>query len=696
MQRLCLASALLLAVSCGASPETQPEYAPLSPARDGEFQRTMDAIATFEDRRDDGGGDLERLASSNELDVKLRAVTALGRMPYPELGDRVSDALVRAVGDVRAEVRARAAFGLGLRADPGTERALLAAMKDKDERVRARAVEAGSRYESRGVREEVLYALSDPSPLVRAEAALAPHRWEANTEAAAVVDSALANVAAKAPAELRNERFGLPEDTQLNPQTEDPEVIWRALFSLGRRKAERGRPVFYLWARAPHSVEARLFATIGIASLEGSSPECMQALREGLVDEDPRVAVEAARGLGRFPQAASLEPMAGAATHPSVQVRAAVAEALGEFRGHRESARAVLNELLVDASPMVRGEALVSTTQLFSDAFAADLELRSLDGDPRLRRAVARAAQHLSPPSALALLDRLVKDPVYSVAFEATRGLGMFLEEGGRERARGLLTSEDGGQRLAAVLALQEGPTAADLAALLKAYTGARGDLAGELEYEILTAAAQVRDDRAFEILVTGARSRRPYTREVARRLLEEHYPGVARGAETPLPPRRGDVPSIDPTAPAPVVEVRTERGTLVFELAPEVAPLHVYNFLTLARQGAYNGLDFHRVVPDFVVQGGDYRGDGNGAKSWRGEPLRAEFSSRKFGTGALGMPRNADPDSGGSQFFVTHRPTPHLDGRYTLFGELRQGQEVLQRLELGDRIVDIRVRGEL
>lgn len=696
MQRLRLALVLFLAAGCGASPEPRQDYAPLSPARQGEFQRAMDAIATFEDRRDDGGGDLERLASSNEVDVKLRAVRALARMPFPELGGRVSDALVRASSDVHAEVRAAAVFGLGLRADPETERAVIAALRDEDEAVRARAVEAGSRFKSRGVREEVLYALSDPSVLVRAEAALAPHRWDTKTAAAAVVDSALANVAAKAPAEWRNARFELPEDTELNPETEEPEVIWRALFSLGRRKAERGRPVFYLWARAPYSVEARLFATIGIASLERSTPECMQALREGLDDEDARVAVEAVRGLGRFPEAASLESLAIAAAHDSAQVRTAVASALGEFAAHRGSARAILDGLLVDASPMVRAEALVSTAKLEGDAFAADLELRSLDADARLRRAVARAAGHLSAPSALALLDRLMADPVHSVAVEATAGLGKFLDQGGRDRARRQLASEDPGQRLAAVLALREAPVAGDLEGLLKTFSSSRGELAGEIEYEVLETAALVRDDRAYEILLAGSRSRRPFTREVANRLLEENYPGIARAASSALPPRRGAVPSVDALAPAPIVEVRTERGTLVFELAPEVAPLHVFNFLTLVRQGAYNGLDFHRVVPDFVVQGGDHRGDGNGAKSWRGEPLRAEFSPRKFMTGSLGMPRNADPDSGGSQFFVTHRPTPHLDGRYTWFGELRQGLDVLQRIELGDRIVDVRVRGEL
>ena len=130
----------------------------------------------------------------------------------------------------------------------------------------------------------------------------------------------------------------------------------------------------------------------------------------------------------------------------------------------------------------------------------------------------------------------------------------------------------------------------------------------------------------------------------------------------------------------------------MVFELLPAEAPLHVHSFTKLVEAGHYDGLVFHRVVPDFVIQGGDYRGDGNGAQPARGEALRQEFTPRKYVRGSLGMPRNEDPDSGGSQIFVTHRPTPHLDGQYTLFGELRAGGEVLDRIEAGDHIQGVRL----
>ena len=139
-----------------------------------------------------------------------------------------------------------------------------------------------------------------------------------------------------------------------------------------------------------------------------------------------------------------------------------------------------------------------------------------------------------------------------------------------------------------------------------------------------------------------------------------------------------------------PIVEIETTKGTMVFELYPEDAPLHVVSFLELVGAGHYDGLDFHRVVPNFVIQGGCPRGDGNGGGTWLGpaDALPAEFNPRPYARGVLGMPRNQNPDSNGSQIFVTHRPTPHLDGRYVVFGALLDGYDALDTIEVGDEIV--------
>ncbi len=130
-------------------------------------------------------------------------------------------------------------------------------------------------------------------------------------------------------------------------------------------------------------------------------------------------------------------------------------------------------------------------------------------------------------------------------------------------------------------------------------------------------------------------------------------------------------------------VEIRTPRGTVTVRLACPLAPLTCLNFLNLAGQGFFDGLNFHRVVPDFVVQGGDPKGDGSGGP---GYAIRDEINRLRYNRGVVGMAL-AGADTGGSQFFITLSPQPHLDGGYTAFGEVIAGAEVLDRIQLGDRI---------
>jgi len=130
-------------------------------------------------------------------------------------------------------------------------------------------------------------------------------------------------------------------------------------------------------------------------------------------------------------------------------------------------------------------------------------------------------------------------------------------------------------------------------------------------------------------------------------------------------------------------VEVRTTKGAFRLRLACPQAPLTCLNFLQLAGQGFYNGLTFHRVVADFVVQGGDPRGDGTGGP---GYDLRDEINRLRYVRGTAGMALSG-PDTGGSQFFVVLSEQPHLDGGYTAFGQVVAGLEVLDAIVPGDRI---------
>ncbi|MBN2344995.1 MAG: peptidylprolyl isomerase [Candidatus Aminicenantes bacterium] len=133
---------------------------------------------------------------------------------------------------------------------------------------------------------------------------------------------------------------------------------------------------------------------------------------------------------------------------------------------------------------------------------------------------------------------------------------------------------------------------------------------------------------------------------------------------------------------------LETERGTLTFRLYPEVAPRTVARILKLADEGFFDGITFHRVVADFVVQAGDPTGTGEGGS---GQTIPAEFSHLHYVRGSLGMARDEDIHSNDSQFFICITDQPHLDGRYTLFAQVVDGQEVLDRIRRGDKILRLR-----
>jgi len=133
---------------------------------------------------------------------------------------------------------------------------------------------------------------------------------------------------------------------------------------------------------------------------------------------------------------------------------------------------------------------------------------------------------------------------------------------------------------------------------------------------------------------------------------------------------------------------INTAQGTVLIELFPREAPLTVLNFLDLAREGYFDGIRFHRVVPGFVVQGGDPQGDGWGGP---GDTIRCENNRLEYDRGMVGMALSGK-DTGGSQFFITLAPQPHLDGRYTIFGRVVEGMETVDRIRRGERIITVRM----
>jgi cyclophilin family peptidyl-prolyl cis-trans isomerase len=139
----------------------------------------------------------------------------------------------------------------------------------------------------------------------------------------------------------------------------------------------------------------------------------------------------------------------------------------------------------------------------------------------------------------------------------------------------------------------------------------------------------------------------------------------------------------------SPKVVIEMAAGKIVVELYEKDAPGTVANFVKLTKQGYYNGLSFHRVVPGFVAQGGDPKGDGTGGP---GYTIKDEVNTRKHLTGTMAMAKTAAPNSAGSQFYITLAPQPALDSGYTVFGQVVEGMEIVMKIKRGDIMTKVTV----
>jgi cyclophilin family peptidyl-prolyl cis-trans isomerase len=137
-----------------------------------------------------------------------------------------------------------------------------------------------------------------------------------------------------------------------------------------------------------------------------------------------------------------------------------------------------------------------------------------------------------------------------------------------------------------------------------------------------------------------------------------------------------------------PRLRIQTQTGDIIVELAASRAPLTVLNLIDLVRRGYFRNTRWHRVVPNFVLQDGDPRGDGNGGP---GYTIRDEMNRIRYGRGTIGMALSG-PDTGGSQFFITHSEQPHLDGGYTAFGRVISGMDIADAVVQDDSILTMEI----
>lgn len=228
-------------------------------------------------------------------------------------------------------------------------------------------------------------------------------------------------------------------------------------------------------------------------------------------------------------------------------------------------------------------------------------------------------------------------------------------------------------------------PDEATKSALIKAWSLSQPDKLNDASLAILDSLAKQKSAAANDVIKTALGSTDYLIRRSAAALLKENGAGdfSARIGIMPRNTQADYERAVSRIGKDLRAIVSTTQGAFTIELLPEHAPLNVDNFVELAKRGYFKGISFHRVVPNFVIQGGDPRGDGNGGP---GYAVRCEINQVPYERGVVGMALSGK-DTGGSQWFVTHSPQPHLDGGYTVFGRVTSGMDVVDRIARGDVI---------
>ena len=678
--RVLLFAGLIAVSSCGPA-TSKPQIAPTPPA--AVFEQKLKWILQLEDQRvlRGGGGDLVTLLGDQEARIRRRAALAIGRVKLPEPIPALTTLMQ---SDTDAEVRQMAAFAMGLIGDAAAAPALTAALTDPDPMIQGRAAEA---------------------------LGLIAHKPAAPPIAAMIAAHVNANVL-----------NGLNPDDMGYPKAAAVEAVRLGAYALVRlgsydglasalldregRPRSRWWPIAFAFQRVndPRAATAlldlfngdgqltRAFAARGLAA--SKDPRAAGPLVTAAEDAGQPLAVriQAVRGIALLSDSRGAAVMRRLIMSPGVEqnLQLEAITALGQLRD--PSAADLLIDLVSASWPSARAAALRALSKLDVDTFIGSIS--GLDPDPHwsVRAALATTLGDLPRERAQAPLTALLKDSDQRVLPAVLNALAKVGATNAAEACLALLTSDDPIVRGAAArgLATIKAPNA--VAALSAAVKTAQGDGLYAARTAALDALTALDPAAARPVLAAALTDRDWAVRLRAAENLRKLDPAADVSSMRPGPaPAIPELAAVDAfVAPqvSPQAYIDTNKGTIQFELAVIDAPRTVANFISLVRRNYFRGVQLHRVVPDFVVQDGDPRGDGEGGP---GYTIRDEINQRPYLRGTVGMALEW-ADTGGSQFFITHSPQPHLDGRYTVFGQVVSGMDVVDRLQQWDTIERIRV----
>jgi cyclophilin family peptidyl-prolyl cis-trans isomerase/HEAT repeat protein len=676
--RLLLLVLVLLVAGC-ATPGGRALSAPVPLT--AEEQAVVADLMRIEDERSPAVGPVLEAAGSQSPAVRARAALSLGRLRAPA----GRDILIEVLQDADTAVAATAAFALGQLGDSAAAPALSHVLDTAGpQRVTAAAEAAYALGKLRGVAAAGALASFLATTPIRSGAAPEP------------VSSAL----------LATWRHPRPDDLGFITRwtaAPDPEIRWRAAYALVRRPAPAAATILRGLTSDPDA-RVRSMAVRGLAfplaDSAGIAAEALPILRSAAGDPDYTVRINAVRALGGYSDPSAVEAMTALATGEDHHLAITALESLGRLGASARSSAPTLREISMDGGrpAAIRQWAIEALSRI--DSAVATTTANGLMGDPEWRVRVGAVR-------ALARQD-LVSDRIESLrpllrssgdARVAAAALQALTEVAGDSLAPlrttyvEALGSGDLGVRVAALAGLTRLADPSTLPLVLDAYDRALRDEENDARLGAIDAIAALRREGSDPARAFFARFPRSDDYLVRLRAVERFGDPAARwGDPLPLDPGTVDhaalLASAQPSNPSLRVRIETDRGVVDLELAASEAPLTVRNFLSLAQAGFFDGQEWPRVVPNFVVQGGDPRGDTSGGP---GYSIRDEFNRLRYGTGTLGMALSG-PDTGGSQWFITHSPQPHLDGAYTVFGRVIAGQDVTERIVPGDRILRIHV----
>ena len=706
---LALAAALMPFAACKSAAPKPVAVAPGPPPPAWTLwtiDKKIGTLLRLEDQRrlvDDAGASLLDLVTDADAHVRRRAALAIGRVGRvgSDTGsDAGTAALVTALGDADESVRAEAAFALGLLRSTSAVGALTSALADSQPNVRARAADA-------------LALILEPASATAADAAAPAGKPTAASSAAAAIAASANNC----PAVLAP----IAADDQSWPISADVDACRAAILATARLRSfdalsrivlsVEGKPVSSWWpvAYALQRVRDKRAADALTQLINADGVSTTAFVFRGLGDYGDRRAVGAARAtavrktaesrlrvaaidmLARLKDTDSVpllqQLVADKVTEPNVLITAT--SALGQI-GDPKAFDVLADRFNHPWAPM-RAATMAAAAKLDPEAFLLLVSGLAPDKDWTVRAALATTLGSLDRDRVTSLVSELSKDADARVQAPALDALARLNPPDLDARLAAALDAADFNVRATAATLVGQRKTAGGAALLAAAYTRGQTDANEGARGAAVDAIARFGKDAASDTLHAALKDSDWSIRLKAAALLRTLGEGdaqPARPAPQRLPAEYFESAALLRPQYSPHAFVETKYGTIEIELNVVDAPLATESFVALARKGYFNGIRIHRVVPNFVVQAGDDRGDGAGAP---GYTLRDELSPLPYLRGTMGMALGG-PDTGGSQFFITVSPQPHLEGKYAVFGKVVRGMEIVDQLTLYDVIERIRI----